>query len=103
MFMAEAPTQLGEPKPRKYLAQMSIHNPNITKPSDPQYIDVRVYPPSEHSQDSRRIVVKDRKGREITLEPEDQLKVEMQILGTASPETLERLEAKKHPSTRFQK
>lgn len=79
-----------QPKPEKpFLMQMSIQTEG--KGKSPHFKNVRIYS-IKNPDDPRPFVVKDSDGNEVELEPNDQFIVEKQLFGTASPETLQRLE-----------
>ncbi|OGH21298.1 MAG: hypothetical protein A2958_00670 [Candidatus Levybacteria bacterium RIFCSPLOWO2_01_FULL_38_13] len=83
---AQRPPQSKPEKP--FLMQMSIQTEGEGK--GPHFKRVRVYP-TEDPEDPRPFVVKDSKGNEIVLDPQDQLIAERGIRGTARAETLDKL------------
>lgn len=74
---------------RPFLEQISV--PTKGEGEGPHFKNVRVYP-KNNPKDPRPFVVEDLDGNEVVLEPIDQLGVEKRILGTATLETLKRLE-----------
>lgn len=85
----EAKVPLQPKAERPFLEQISI--PTEGEGKGPHFKNVRVYP-KKNPKDPRPFVVEDLDGNEVELEPIDQLGVEKRILGTAMPETLQRLE-----------
>ena len=96
---AQRPPQPKAEKPN-YLMQMTIQTEGEGKGL--HFIRMRVYP-TKDPEDPRPFVVKDVRGNEVELDPQDQFIAEKQLFGTARPETLQRLEKqdkllKSHPS-----
>lgn len=78
-----------KPSGLKHLMQMTIQTEGPGK--GPHYKRVKIYP-KETLEDPRPFIVKDVRGDEVELEPNDQFIAEKTIFGTARPETLQRLE-----------
>lgn len=87
----ETTVESKSPRP-KPLLQMTIRTEGAGK--GPHYKRVIIYP-KETLEDPRPFIVKDVGGDEVELEPNDQFIAEKTIFGTASLETLKRLEEQK--------